>query len=70
MPQGKNCRETIFAAQLPHNQETTKDPNVEALKGTRRKLSEFGNSSLQGYESSKTPVLLCLGTIREGRMPP
>ena len=33
-----------------------------------KKLSEFGNSFLQGYEAPKMLVLLCLGAIREGRV--
>ena len=48
----------------PNFQETTKNP--EGFK----KLSEFGNSSLEGYKSSKTLVSLCFGAIREGRMIP
>ena len=43
------------------HQETTKE------KLGFKKLSEFGNSSLQGYESSQTLVLLCFGAMGEGR---
>ena len=34
-----------------------------------KKVSEFGNSSLQGHEKApKTHVLLCFGAMGEGRM--
>ena len=45
-------------------EEMTKDPEVKGFKT----LSEFGNSSLSGHESSQNVFLLCFGAFREGRM--
>ena len=54
--------EIYFVIGIAKTQETTKRPRSRGFK----KLSGFGNSSLQGTKAPSTLVLLCFGAIREG----